>query len=170
MKRYLSVVFFAVLSLAVFSQRSVDKIFEQYSENDGYVTVTLKGNLLDILDCDEGKKSDRQRPLDITEIRILTQEGGSNDALNFIKMTARDLDRKDYEEYLSVRKADQDVRMLIRQEGRLISELLLVGGGEDNFIIQVKGKFTPREAEKISRDIREDNDTVNGNEILSHLD
>jgi len=167
MKRHLSVIFLAVLSVTAFSQRSVDKLFEQYAESDGYVTITLKGNLLNFLECDDDDNDGKQNPLNITEIRILTQEDDSKDAPNFIELAARDIDNKDYEEYLSVKKADQDVRMLIRQDGKFISEMLLIGGGEDNFIIQMKGKITHQEAEKFRRDIREDNGKGNG--VLSNL-
>ncbi len=167
MKRLLTLVFLAVLSVTAFSQRSVDKIFEQYSESDGYVTITLKGNLLNLFECDDDDNESGLNNANITEIRILTQEDDSKDALNFIKMAARDIDNKDYEEYLSVRKSAQDIRMLIRQDGKFISEMLLIGGGEDNFIIQMKGKITHQEAEKIRRDIREDNG--NGKGVLSNL-
>jgi len=169
MKGLLTLVFLAELYVTAFSQRSVAKIFEQYSESDGYVTITLKGNLLNLFECDDDDDdNDSERnPQNITEIRILTQEDDSKDALNFIKMAARDIDNKDYEEYLSVRKSAQDIRMLIRQDGKFISEMLLIGGGEDNFIIQMKGKITHQEAEKIRRDIREDNG--NGKGVLSNL-
>jgi len=167
MKGLLTLVFLAVLSVTAFSQRSVDKIFEQYSESDGYVTITLKGNLLNLFECDDDDNESGLNNANITEIRILTQEDDSKDALNFIKMAARDIDNKDYEEYLSVRKSAQDIRMLIRQDGKFISEMLLIGGGEDNFIIQMKGKITHQEAEKIRRDIREDNG--NGKGVLSNL-
>jgi len=49
--------------------------------------------------------------------------------------------------------------MLVRTQGRSFKEFLVVAGGEDNVLIQVKGNMTFREAERFSEKIRKDNGT-----------
>ena len=73
--------------------------------------------------------------------------------MDFMK---RDRDLRNYEEFMSVRQKDQDIKMLVRMDGRVIREFLLIGGGEDNFIMQVKGRITVDEAEEFSREARKD--------------
>jgi hypothetical protein len=46
--------------------------------------------------------------------------------------------------------------MLVRTDGNIIKEFLLVAGGEDNVIIQVKGKLTVRDAEEFSSQVKKD--------------
>jgi hypothetical protein len=55
---------------------------------------------------------------------------------------------------MSVRESDQDIKMYVRAKGRVINEFLLIGGGEDNFIIQIKGNITFGEAEDFSAEVR----------------
>jgi hypothetical protein len=44
---------------------------------------------------------------------------------------------------MNIRKSDPDIRMLVRTEGKHIKEFLIVGGGKDNLLIQVKGNICP---------------------------
>lgn len=71
-------------------------------------------------------------------------------------MIKRNRDLKYYEDYMSVKEKDQEIRMLVKADGKMIREFLLVGGGEDNFILQVKGRITLEEAEELSRELRND--------------
>jgi nicotinate-nucleotide pyrophosphorylase len=69
----------------------------------------------------------------------------------------KELDRRNYEEFMRVNESDQDLIMLVRTEGRSFKEFLIVAGGEDNVLIQVKGNMTFREAERFSEKIKKDN-------------
>ena len=55
---------------------------------------------------------------------------------------------------MRVKETDQDVRMLVRTEGNRFREFLLIAGGEDNAVIQIKGNMTFREARKFSEDAK----------------
>ena len=53
---------------------------------------------------------------------------------------------------MRIKKSDQDVRMLVRSEGNKFKEFLLIAGGNDNALVQVKGDMTYQDAKKFSRD------------------
>jgi len=55
---------------------------------------------------------------------------------------------------MRIKESDQDLRMLVRAQGKTFKEFLLVGGGEDNLLIQIKGEMTFKEAEKFSADAK----------------
>ena len=38
-------------------------------------------------------------------------------SVNFYDLVRRDLDSRDYEEFMSVKKTDQDLKMLVRTDG-----------------------------------------------------
>jgi hypothetical protein len=101
----------------------------------------------------------------ITEIRILAQDDKGMKVENFFDHAMRDINMHDYEEFMRIRKSDQDLRMLVRSNGNVIREFLLIGGGKDNLIIQVKGKMTYQDAEDFSSQVKEDH----GSDILSDL-
>lgn len=141
----------AILALASCNaQKSVDRLFQKYSDKEGYTCISVSGNLLNIaarLDNEDGK--DRDIEAKITEVRILTQKENNDLKINFHDAVMKDLDLSDYEEMMRVKESDQDMRMLVRTEGRRVKEFLLVTGGADNALIQVKGDMTLSDAKKL---------------------
>jgi len=156
MKRIFGILVVSALMGVAFGQRSIDRLFERYANNDGFVSFTISGNLLNLLKSDENEWNDNHWPDKITEIRILVQEDKDSNTGNFFDLARRDLDSRDYEEFMTVKKTDQDLKMLVRMDGKIIKEFLLIGGGEDNFIIQAKGRITVKEAEDFSREAKKE--------------
>jgi phage head maturation protease len=100
MKRILLLfVFMAALQLT-YGQKSIDNLFQKYSDKDGFTSVILSGNLLKMV-----SDHDNDFPSGIIEMRILTQEDKSIDAGNFYDMVMNDINRKDYEEFMSVKES-----------------------------------------------------------------
>jgi hypothetical protein len=142
--------FLALLLAATFTygQKSIDALFEKYAGKNGFTTVTINGNLLKMAMDDD---DDDSMPADITEIRILAQDDDDNNEIeNFYDMVIKDIDLNLYEEFMRVKESDQDLRMLVRSEGNRFKEFLLIAGGKDNAIIQVKGNMTYNEAKRFS--------------------
>jgi Domain of unknown function (DUF4252) len=156
MKRILGILVLLALMGISYGQRSIDRLFERYANNDGFVSLTISGNLLNLLKSDENEWDDNHWPDKITEIRILVQEDKDSYTENFFEQAKRDLDSQVYEEFMTVKKPHQDLKMLVRMDGDMIKEFLLIGGGEDNFIIQAKGRITVKEAEDFSREAKKE--------------
>jgi len=76
---------------------------------------------------------------------------------NFYDMVERELDRRNYEEFMRVKNAHQDIVMLVRAEGKKFKEFLIVADGKDNALIQVKGNMTYKEAKRFSDSMKRDN-------------
>ena len=113
--------------------------------------------------CDDD--DDDCLPGDITTIRILAQNNERRGTGNFYDMVERELDRRNYEEFMSVKKFNQDLVMLVRTAGRNFKEFLIVAGGEDNVLIQIKGNMTFREAQRFADEIKKDN----GRELVDDM-
>lgn len=153
MKRIILVVTFGILAITLNGQKSIDALFSKYAGKDGFVTVTISGNLLklvDFLDDDDLDDDIDVKPENITQIRILAQEDENIKVENFYDLVMKDIDTDLYEEFMRIRDSDQDVRMMVRTEGNRFKEFLLVAGGEDNVLIQIKGNMTYAEARKFS--------------------
>ena len=73
---------------------------------------------------------------------------------NFYNLVIKDIDLKNYEEFMRIKESNQDLRMLVRTEGNKFKEFLLIAGGEDNALIQIKGNMTFEEAKKFSVDAK----------------
>lgn len=157
MKKLLLFIIFTALVNILSGQKSIDALFDRYSGKDGFVTVTCNGNLLKLLACLDEDMENNPLPADISEIRILAQEDKDVHVDNFYELVKKDIRFNDYEEFMRVKEADQDLRMLVRTEGNKFREFLLIAGGEDNVVIQIKGSMTFREARKFSEDVKKNN-------------
>ena len=146
----------ASISVA-YGQKSIDALFTKYAGHDGFTTVTINGNLLKLISSFDENEDDNSLPANVTEIRILAQEDDDPGVENFYDLAMKDLNLDQYEEFMRVNESDQDVRMLVRAEGRKFKEFLLIAGGEDNALIQIKGEMTFAEAKKFSNDAKKNN-------------
>ncbi len=154
MKRLLVLIALTISATLVYAQKSVDELFERYAGKDGFTTVTINGNLLKLASCLDDNDEKNSLPGNITEIRILSQDDDSMKVENFYNLVIKDIDLKNYDEFMRVKESDQDLRMLVRSEGNKFKEFLLIAGGEDNAIIQIKGSMTIKEAKEFSSDVK----------------
>ena len=153
MKRLLFLTVLMITASVLYAQKSIDALFDKYAGKDGFVTFTISGSLLKLV-CNNDEENDNPVPAQITEIRILAQEDDSMKVYNFYDRVMKDINLDDYEEFMRVKKSDQDLRMLVRSEGHMFREFLLIAGGEDNALIQIKGSMTFKEAKRFSDDAK----------------
>ncbi len=159
MRRFFFALIIMVITVSVHGQRSVDALFNKYAGSDGFVTLTINGNLLKLIRAFDGNDCNDHHfwPADITTIRILAQEDDDMYVGNFYEMVERELDRKNYEEFMRVKDSDHDLVMLVRTEGRNFREFLVIAGGEDNALIQIKGNMSYKEAKEFADKMKKDN-------------
>ena len=75
---------------------------------------------------------------------------------NFYNLVVKDLDLKQYEEFMQVKSSGEAVKMLVRTEGDMFKEFILIVGGKDNALIQIKGNMTFKEAKEFAEDAKTD--------------
>jgi len=152
MKKLLGIIVLTITATILYGQKSIDDLFEKYAGKDGFTTVTIDGNLFKLVHCFGDNDNDDSLPVNITEIRILAQEKDHMKVENFYNYVINDIDLKSYDEFMRVKNSDQDMRMLVRTSGNKFKEFLLIAGGEDNAVIQIKGDMTFAEAKRFSRE------------------
>ena len=159
MKKIIGIIVIIWFSTSLCAQKSIDALFEKYGGKEGFVSVTINGNLLKLAEHDEDDDN-APMPKNITSIRILAEEDDhKGDAENFYDLVIKDIDLTKYEEFMTVKESSQDIRMLVRMEGNRFSEFLLIVGGEDNALIQIKGDMTLEEAKKFADDAKKERGT-----------
>jgi len=158
MKKVLWMVLLTSVITGAYGQKSIDALFKKYANADGFVTVSVNGSLLKMADIFDHCKDHDKFAGDINEIRILAQEDESMKIDNFYDFVIKDLNLSDYDEFMSVKNKNQDLRMLVKTEGKMFKEFLLIAGGEDNVLIQIKGNLSLDDAEKLSSDLKKDHD------------
>jgi hypothetical protein len=151
MKRLIIIAVLACFYSFVYGQKSIDALFDRYAGKEGFTTVTINGDLLKFVRCFDND-SDKNSKLkgSISLIRVLTQEDKDLDAGNFYDMIIKDIDLKAYEEFMRVKEKNQDVRILVKADGKRFREFLLIAGGEDNAVVQIKGDLSLEDTKKLS--------------------
>lgn len=150
MKKMVFTIAVIALTAAVYGQRQqVDEFFSKYSDREGYTTVVINGSLLNFLDNRAG--SDMNNPLQkITSIRIVVREKDQSPFSEGLLPEIRSIIRRGkYEELMSVRDDEADLRFMVRTERDIIREILLVIDGNDEAVIQIEGNLTREEATEL---------------------
>lgn len=154
MKRLILFVVLTITFTSVYAQKSIDDLFEKYAGKEGFTTITINGNLLKFISCLGDNKDEQSVPGGLSEIRLLTQDNDSLKVENFYNLVIKDIDLKKYDEFMRIKETDQDLRMLVKSEDNKFKEFLLIAGGKDNALIQIKGIMTFDDAKKFSDDAK----------------
>lgn len=139
----LTALFCAVTSLASAQADAISKYFNQYLDDDRFTVVYISPKMFQLvqkLDIDGDMEDEEVEAVmnmveDLRGLRILASDVDV-DAL--YEEAIGKIDTKEYEVLMTVRsKNESNVQFLIKDEndGNTISELLMLVGGEDNFVL-----------------------------------
>lgn len=138
---------------------AIDKYFQQYVDDENFTVVYISPKLFDLfrnvdtnnlnLD-DEEAEAILEMAKDIRGLRILTTEENGQ---KYYEEARAKINTTEYETLLTVRsKEDADVEVLALTEGDTIQELLLLSGGDDEFVlISFVGNITMEKATKLAK-------------------
>ena len=151
---FLSVLFLTLVAQA--QTNPVDEMFNKYSEKDGFTVVTISSRMFSMfanLDSDNPESDNLIKRL--KSIRILSVEDSLlNINLNFFAELSKKLDLSVYEELMVVKEGRDITKFLIRENGNIISELLvIVGGPGGNSLISIKGNLSMKNISDLSKNV-----------------
>lgn len=144
---------------------AIDKYFQQYVEDERFTVVYISPKLfqlIDRLDVEgldmEDKEAEAVLELakDLRGLRILVAE---EDSEALYKEAKSKINTKEYEVLMTVRSKDGDnFEFLIKEEGEIINELLMLVGGDDFVLMSFVGKIDLEKVAKLARAVEgEDN-------------
>jgi hypothetical protein len=118
---------------------AISKFFNKYQNDETFSQVTVSSKMFSLFTNMEVESKEDQEVLDaiskIRGLRILAKENARN-ARELYKEAFALIPSKDYEELMTVRDEDQDMKFLIKDDGKgKISELIMVMGGNDEFMV-----------------------------------
>ncbi len=161
------VVLLGTLSLSAQS-KVVDKLFEKYSERDGFTTVVITKHMFNLFSNVETEADDEYMNMikNLKNIRILTGPENSEEGVNFYDEIMKELPKKEYEELMVIHDSDKDIKFLVKEENNIVSELLMVIGSKtDNVLISITGNIDMKSISKLSKSMG-----IQGMENLDKID
>ncbi len=145
-----------LISMSAQAQKDpVDRLFDKYSGQEGFTTVYISSKMFSLFaDIDPEDTGLQDMMNGLKSIRILATDDDSDQqhpGVNFYIELMKDLPANQYEELMTVKDSEQDLKFLIREEKGLITELLLVGGGSgENVLISIRGIIDMKNISKIA--------------------
>jgi hypothetical protein len=137
-----------MLTMGAQAQSAMDKVFDKYSEQDGFTTVYISKYMFDMFrnkDADPKTQDDFAKVMNkLTSIRILTTGDDSTKpvTVDLYKEIMKILPSNVYKEIMVVKDKDSNVRFYAREANNKVAELLLVVGGKDgkgSALISIEG-------------------------------
>jgi len=152
MKRMVLTLLIAAFAFVIYGQRnSLDGFFDSYSDRDGYTSVTINGNLFGLLksfDEDGELKGAEQK---ITSVRIVSRERETAlSGTGFLSEIRGVIRRGGYEELMTVKDHDTDLRVMIKGRNDAIREILVVASGKKEAVIQICGNLTREDVDRLT--------------------
>jgi hypothetical protein len=133
---------------------SFSSFFDRYADKDGFLTVKFS-NLPPNMLSDEQKDPDFR----ISSFKMLTvQDDNLNTKLNFYNEVIPNINRKGYEELMTVKHKGEKSIVLCKKDNKRITEVLFVSGGKNNLMIEIRGSMSLAQARQITDQVTDDED------------
>jgi len=138
MKKILFIVMLMTGIATAHGQDAISKFYSKYQNDESFTQVTISSKMFSLFTNMEADTKEDKEILDaiskLKGLRILAKEDARN-ARDLYKEAFTLIPAKDYEELMTVRDKDKDMKFLIKENGGKISELLMVMGGSKQFMI-----------------------------------
>ncbi len=148
---------------------AISKFFTKYQNDESFTQVTITARMFGLFANLDTEDAEDQEVIDaiskVKGLRILAKEDISNgkelydEAYKLIRV-------QDYEELMTVRDKDSDMRFMIQEKGGIITELLMIMGSDDSFLLlSLIGDIDLKQISKLSKSM-----DIDGFEKLENLD
>jgi hypothetical protein len=144
MKKALLIMMVAALSLTASGQKSaVDDLFDRYNGKEGFTSVYISSKMFSLLSKIDSDDEEFQNLVNrIKSIRILSIDSARNVThINFATELVPRLSRAGFEDLMTVKEPDDEIRFMIREVGDRIAELVMVTGGYGSSVVSISGNL-----------------------------
>lgn len=167
------IMMFAALMMVMsgaFAQDAISKFFTKYQNDESFSQVTVSSKMFNLFTNMEVESKEDKEVLDaiskLKGLRILAKQDARN-ARELYKEAFSLIPLKEYEELMSVRDKDKDMKFFIKETSAgKISELLMVMGGNTDFmVLSLYGEIDLKQVSRLGRKM-----DVKGLENLEKID
>jgi|SRR5690606_13221064 len=139
MKHVIAAVSFLMIMSGAYAQDAISQFFSKYQNDESFSQVTVSSKMFNLFTKIDAESAEDKEVLDaiskLKGLRILAKEDARN-ARELYKEAFTLIPVKDYEELMSVRDKDKDMKFLIKENRNgTISELIMIMGGNTDFMV-----------------------------------
>jgi hypothetical protein len=133
---------------------AIGKFFGKYVDDERFTLVSISPKMFRLMakiDWDTVSPDLKQTVSKLQSLRILST---STTPMAFYKEAMAKIDRKEYEELVTVRSKNDNVHFMIKENGNTISELLMISVGDDGFtLLSFVGDIDLNKLSRLSADM-----------------
>ena len=169
MKKLVAIVVLMTVISGAYAQDAISKFFSKYQNDESFSQVNVSSRMFGLFTKMEGETEEDKEVLDaiskLKGLKIIAKDDARN-ARELYKEAFSLIPAKEYEELMSVRDEDKDMKFMIKESGGKISELLMVMGGKEEFmVLSLFGEIDLKQVSRIGRKM-----DVKGLENLERMD
>jgi len=160
-KEMLGVVMMVLLSVAAQAQNDViAKFFNKYDGDESFSKVSISGKMFSMMANIDGNTEDEKAMIGaiskIKGLKILKKDDARN-SRELYKEALSMVPAGQFEELMTVRDKDKDMKFFTKESGGKISELVMVLGGNEEFLVMsLFGEIDLKEMGKIGKSVNID--------------
>ncbi len=168
MKKIIAAAVLMIIASGAFAQDAISKFFSKYQNDESFNQVNISSKMFGLITNMEVESAEDKEIVDaiskLKGLKILAKEDARNARELYKEAFA--LIPKDYEELMTVRDQDKDMKFMIKENGGKISELLMVMGGNSEFMVMsLFGEIDLKQVSRIGKKM-----DVKGLENLHRMD
>ena len=159
-------------SSAAFAQEdAISKFFAKYEEDENFTHVTITSRMFGLFaDLDAEEEEDRELLDAVSKVKglkIIVKDDIARQEANDLYEEAFDLiPEKEYDELMTVRDKDTDMKFLIKEQSGIITELVMVMHGDTEFfLLSLIGDIDLKQISRLSKSMN-----IDGFEHLKNID
>jgi hypothetical protein len=146
-----------MFSVAAMAQNdAVTKFFSKYQNDESFTYANISSKMFSMFTNMEVEDKDDQEVLNaiskLKGLRVLQKEDARN-ARELYKEALGLIPTKDYEELMSVRDEDKDMKFYVREAspGKIAELLMIMGGNEEFMVLTLFGEIDLKQVGKLGR-------------------
>jgi len=151
----------------------ISKFFSKYENDMDYTVVNITGRMFGMFTNFEGDTPEDKELINaiskLTGLKILTRDDVEN-GHTLYKEALSIIPQKEYDELMTIRDQDKNMRFLIKEKAGKISELIMIiGGDHEFFIMSIIGEIDLKQISRLSKAMDIDGlDKLNNLEDKTH--
>ena len=170
MKNIILIIGITFLSFGAMAQGTlINNYFNKYTDDENFTKVSVSQKMFSLFtELEAGSEAENeflQAVSKLKGLKIIAADSIPN-SMAIYKQAVADVNKAGYEELMTVKSSDENLLFSIQEANGIISELIMVVGGKENFVmLSLYGEIDLKNISKIAQEMR-----VEGLEKLSEID
>ena len=158
------------LAINVNGQDAISRFFDEYASDESFSNVTITSRMFGLFTDLEMESKEDQEVLDaiskLKGLKILAKDETNGSGKKMYREALAMLPSGEFEELMTIRDGNTDMKFMIKESGKIINELVMVLGGDDEFfILTLFGEIDLKQMAKLSKAM-----DIDGLDNLKNLD